>query len=283
MKKTLAFLVVTLLFLVSVGFTGLPSSVHAYSGNDTVFADRGGIFIQSFSEKIEYDTKNVDDKYLVKLGGTNPTGMPAYLDSYTNATCGIIGGSNIIGGYNKIHTGLIPGFNSVGTVFGSPVWAPTGAPGGAIDTLQGDLYTRMSATPSGVTMVNYNSGMVSYFNSKSYTLTNTSMFSSGTLNLAALKAQIDQDKYATVFMAGFNIVSLLSQTGYDTQCLEEYGGAHIMSVFGYRTVKYYKNGSSSPFRTDNYLEVCTGFSADRALLYLNNYTTINNIYVHTVS
>lgn len=273
MKKILTSAMCLMLVLVS-SIIASPSALQRVQA-DAIYAAPGGDIIQSFTQYVYYDTK-VEEKYLVDQNNP-PAGMPAYGNYYS---CAITAGSNVIGGYNKKHTNLIPGFNSTGTVFSMPVWNGAGNTT-AIYDLQGILYPLMNATSAGVTIPNYLNGMNSYVSSKGYTFTSTSLMSGGVLNVVALEEAFEANKYITVFMSGFNIVSMITQTGYDKIALTEYGGAHAMSAFGYRKITYRLNNVD--FRQDYYLEVCTGFSGDKALLYLGNYVTLDAAYTTHIS
>ena len=287
MKKKIGFAVVAmftlgaaLLFALTSGL-GTAVTVHASSRNSEVLfgpvQTRGGTLIQSFTRQTPWHTRE-SQQHIVSVSGSNPIGMPTFP---SNFTCGIVSALQIVAGYNKVHTSLIPGFNSIAYVWNQPRWA--GVPTPALQAVEVEIFNRMGGNPQGVTHAQYINGLNSLAQNRGRTFTNVNMMSGNQLNFPAIQAQLRQNRYATVFMAGsFNVAGITVQNGFDFFSLEEYAGNHIMAVFGYRVITY-RNASGQITRVKRFLEVATGFSGNRALLYLDNYLTISGANITHIS
>jgi len=260
------------LFSMGAGFANNQNRSETTFGPSML---RGGHFIQEFTVHTHWHTQEID-RHIVSLSGANPIGMP---NNGANYTCGIIAGSNIIKGYNKIFPGLIPGFNSVATVLGRPGWANGMSP--TFRNFQSDLAIAMGGNPQGVTLNQYFNGINTMVQNRGRTFHNQTMMNGNQLNLQNLKSQLRQNRYATVFMTGFNVASISGNPGVDRFDLREYGGNHIMAVFGYRTITY-RDASGAIIRVKNFLEVVTGFGGT-GLLYLNNHLTIYDLHMTFIS
>jgi hypothetical protein len=215
----------------------------------------------------------------VQLPGA-PSGMPAFNQNDDAITCGMIAGSNIIAGYDAVHTNLIPSYTPFTNTLGILRWKNCDA---TIYALQDDLLIRMNGVPYvGVTIPNYLNGLNSYAVSRGRTFTSTSMMSGSTINLSNLMTQINQNRYATIFMNTFTLNAIGVANGVDTITIEEYGGSHAMSVFGYRIIQYFTNGTLT--HTRHYLEVSTGFSSPRSLVRINGgFGTVDAIHITHIS
>ena len=287
MKKKVCFTAVAmftlgaaLLFALTSGL-GSAVTVHASSSNsEVVFGPvqtRGGTLIQSFTRQTTWHTRQ-SQQHIVSVSGSNPIGMPTFP---SNFTCGIVGALQIVAGYNKVHPNLIPGHTAIGYVWGQPRWALNITP--ALQAVEVEIFNRMGGNPQGVTHAQYISGLNSLAQSRSLSFTNVNMMSGGQLNFPAIQAQLRQNRYATVFMAGsFNVASITPQNGFDIFNLEQYAGNHIMAVFGYRVMTY-RNAAGQTTRIKRFLEVATGFSGGTALLYLDNYLTISGANITHIS
>jgi len=236
---------------------------------------RGGGYIQGFLTHTYFHTMQ-QQRHIVRFcNETTPIGMPVF---NTGISCGVIGGMHIIGGYNAVHPELIPGFNSVRMIVGFPAWNSSAST--YRTAVANELHQRMGGG-QGVTLNQYIGGMNSLAQNRGRTFHNQSMMVGGSLNLPALKAQLRQNRYATIFMLNtFNISSVSTESGRgrDRFSLEEWGGNHIMAVFGYQT-RIYRDIYGDIIRTKNFLEVATGFGVSRGLLYLNDFVTIYNVHI----
>ncbi|MCL2229262.1 MAG: hypothetical protein FWC00_05565 [Firmicutes bacterium] len=270
MKKCIATLAIICTALLSAG-AGLPSSQ-----NEVIFGPsmaRGGNFIQSFTISTYFHTREVQE-HIVALTPT-PTRLPNHL---TGRTCGITAGANLMVAFNKVFP-LIPNYSSTRLVAGRPAWSGT-APV-AYQTFIQDLSIAMNETAQGVSMNQYHNGMRYIAERGGRTFNNQSMMVGSQLNLQALKAQLRQNRHASVFMTGFNIAGVNHEGHRDRFWLEQYGGNHIMAVYGYRT-KIYRDAQGQIIRTKNFLRVATGFGG-LGLVYLNNYLTIYDLHTAWVS
>lgn len=271
MKKFLGSLfafIIALNFFV-VGFANNPTIIYAQS-EETVYA-RGGDKINSFSETINYSTR-VNEYHV------NWPALPGYFSNYT---CGITGGVNLIAWYNRLYP-LIPNHLAGIEFMGEWVWNGQTQ---QISDLFPTLYTAMNASAQGVTMSGYLNGLKSYTIGKGKTFTQTShRNSNGTLNNSYMTA-VEDGKLLTLFVDGFNFTQgPAGYSGYDIVTVEEYSGAHILVVYGYYNVSYYNSSSNIPFRQDKYLLVHTGFGALLSWIKLNGYhITIDQLYTTHIS
>jgi len=246
---------------------------EAIFGPPEMAARGGGGIIRSFDTHTHFHTRE-QQQHIVRLSPAVPTGMPIYSPRHS---CGVTGGMHIIGGHNALHTNFIPGFNSTVTVAGiATIWNSSPSP--ARTAVENELHQRMGGG-QGLTRAQYFNGMTSFAQSRGRAFQRQSMMSGNNLNLQNLKAQLRQNRYATIFMVNsFNVSRIMSESGRDRFLLEEWGANHIMAVFGYRTITY-RNASGQIIRTKNFLEVITGVGTQRGLLYLNGFGTISNVYM----
>jgi len=287
MKKKIGFSIVAM-FAIGAALLFALTSVdrrsmvaHASSNGDIVFGPvqtRGGTLIQRFTQHTPWHTREIQ-RHIVSLRDTPPEGMPTFP---SNFSCGIISALQIVAGYNMLHPTLVPGFNSVGHVWGVPrAWAGETP---ALRTVEMEIFNRMGGNPQGVTHAQYINGLNSLAQNRGRTFTNINMMSGNQLNFPAIQAQLRQNRYATIFMVNsFNVASVgILENGIDMFSLEEYTGNHIMAVFGYRTI-IYRNAQGHVTRFKRFLEVATGFSGGTALLYLDNHLTISGANVTHIS
>ena len=270
MKKRISIFALAFIFLI-VGVAGCIGPVTS-AVKDSVYAERGGSLVASYTETVNYAYKN-QTVYMTdpKLPSYNPDGY----------TCGIVAASNIIGWYHKQYSGLIPGHVAGGIVpiIGTWYWTPQNA---YIYTLASDLSTAMSETVNGVTMSNYLSGFSSYVAGKGRTATVTNLMSGGTLNYSSAKTALEAGKIISIFLNGYSLGGILQGTGVDTLPIEEYAGLHIMAVYGYVEVDYF-NAQNVNFRSDKYFLVHTGFGGLHGFLMLNSHTTVDGTYITHIS
>lgn len=233
---------------------------------------RGGSKIQTIQERIDYSVRDVDSYSL------NPT-VPGY-DS--GISCGPTAGGVAIAWYNKTLPNLIPGLGSPGTIFLNQwIWTTNGTP--AIMSMFNQLAVDMDANSEGVTKQGYLDGLEIYVERCGYTFEyENTMGSNGMLN-DKYKAALQNGKLLSIFMNGFNISNGLGvYSGYDTINMDEYSGMHIMTAYGYYEVEY-MNAEGIIFRKDTYLLANSGLSGQLKWVRLNNYATILDCYIISIS
>ncbi|MCL2229394.1 MAG: hypothetical protein FWC00_06265 [Firmicutes bacterium] len=269
-KKPFAIAVVACASLLSIG-AGIPD-------REVIFGPslaRGGGILHHYSTFTYYHTREVH-QHIVSLTGQNPIGMPNHL---TGHTCGINAGICIIGAYNKIFPELMPRFNAVRYFMGNPRWAGGNTP--EFRSYATELFNAMGGNPMGTTTSQWFGGMNQMVNRAGRSFTTQSMMQGGQLNLNALKDQIQQNRYAAIFMNGlFNTADLVPQSQYsrDRISITIRGGNHIMPVYGFKTITY-RDAQGQIIRVKNLLYVVPGIGPPRALLYLNNYISIYNTHI----
>ena len=147
MKKLLGFACALLFGCIGIALTISPAMALA----ETSYFERGGTFIQSYTTRIDYDSRKVTGYSLF------PT-PPGYQSSYT---CGITAGGIIIAYYNKDNPDLIPGHSAGGYtgLGGGWSWATADS---CIGNMFSDLNDLMAMPSGGVTISSYLNGMEGY-------------------------------------------------------------------------------------------------------------------------
>ncbi|MCL2751812.1 MAG: hypothetical protein FWE62_03550 [Firmicutes bacterium] len=230
----------------------------------TTYAE-GGTYVGVVSETIYYHDKK-ESSYM-----WNPQ-LPGYS---SGLTCGIVAGGNIVAWYNgtSLYGELIP-YHTPGFYFmGVFLWSTSNAYTAAMFS---QLYTDMGATAAGVTISGYLNGMSTYAARRGKAFSGTSAVGTGGALLDPdYKDEIKKNgKLMTIFLDGFligSITALVSykNSGYDTFGMEEYTGAHVMAVYGYKEINYL-DVNGNVFRQDIYLIVHTGFGGDLGMTRITN-------------
>lgn len=202
-------------------------------------------------------------------------------DSTKTNLCAAVSGANVCGYYDRWSTELIPNYTPGGMMGSAYVYFPQ-MNRVAIQDCINDLYVamRINVDAPGTTMVECKNGLESYAGSKGYKTTYDSILQgSKSVNLAQLKQAINNNKIAMIFCRQYNMVYSIGQ--YDGYAeFEKYTNdvGHIMAVYGYKTLAYYRNGSI--FRTDTFLCVATGYDTKgTALVKLNDYIDMEDALI----
>ena len=127
--------------------------------------------------------------------------------------------------------------------------------------------------------------MNAYVDSTKYTLSPSSMYqNSKTVNLGSLKTAIEKNRVGVLFLKNYNFVTdIIDLKEYKIISVGKinYSEAHIMMVYGYKKISYYKNGSN--FRTDTFLHVSSGTKdATKGYILMNQDLTIVDAVVYAV-
>lgn len=242
------------------------NAVYAFAAeNKSRYFERGGEFLGLFSETINYASKQ--ESMFVQ----NP-GLPGYGSSLG---CGIVAGGNIVAWYNKQYPQLIPGHTAGQYFWGNWMWSSANAYTSAMNT---QLAADMGAVNNGVTINGYLGGLNTYATGKGRSFTSANMMAGGgignVLNLG-YKSALENGQLMTIFLDTFNVLDTTSvdsfeNQGYDIVSMEEYSGAHIMAVYGYREISYL-NAQHQVFRQDIYLFVHTGFGGTLGMTRITNF------------
>ena len=219
------------------GYNGEGASVNA---DETIICD--------------YSTVIEDVKHL---------SAPSYgnTDSSRTNTCAPVTGSNVCGFYDRWYTNLIPNYQT-GIERGTS-YAYFSLIGTAIQTCIGELYSLMGTNVGGdgTSQSGFESGLSQYVNNKGYSITYQAFKTSSTsVNLETLKQAINSNKVAVMGFTNYNIITAIGDNGTSVDLYKtNYNVGHMMMVYGYKTVAYYKDGAN--FRTDTYLYISSGFDS----------------------
>ncbi len=210
----------------------------------------GGILDHSVTRTITYSSRVYGDHYEI------PCNMPSYVSSAASS-CVVSAGGKAIVYYDRFWDNLVPNYHC--TMFGSIV--KYGQQTQAVTDMFDELYERMGTDSEGTTVTGFKNGMNSYISSKGYTPNLQRMTGSyRNIDYEALKAHINQDKVAVIFLNGYNVVSKTAVpgeiTGTDNITYNRYSGLHAMIVSGYKEYYYY-DAQGALIQRDTYLSVMT--------------------------
>lgn len=270
MKKITSF--VLTLFMLLGGTFGLilPSVKASAESENKQYMVPGGKLIGSVNENIYYSS-------LEEASYVNPYNMPDYTYGYS---CGVTAGVNLIAWYNRPKPVLIPNHSAGYTLFGMWIWTGQNA---TINNLFPVVSTLMNETSNGVTIQGYLNGLNSYAAGKNLTFNSSSLMNNGVLS-QSYKTELSSGKILSIFLDGFNVTygPSLEPGGYHHLILEQYAGAHIMTVYGWYEITY-KNAQNVAVRKDSYLYVGTGLNPSNALLLINSHCTVDAVYTTHIS
>lgn len=214
---------------------------------------------------------------------------PSYgnTDNTMHNVCGPMAGTNIVGYYDRWNENLIPNFFP-GMINGNYYEYFPDLDFPAIKDTIRSMYTIMDTNVSGpgTTQSDFQNGLTAYANNRGYSLSYSSFYNNATtVNLNTLATAIAANKVGVIFCNTFNYVYSICEDslGKETMITKiNSTAAHIMMVYGYRTITYYRNGVN--FQTDTYLQVSSGFStADIGYVQMNDYLGIMDALIVNVS
>jgi len=249
------------LFFIPIG------AVSSQAATITRYQIPGGTPIGNTSEFIYYDDIEIDSFFL------NPS-MPVY----GAINCGVMSGVNTIAWYNKELTNLIPGHTAGRYIGSSWSWTKRNQ---AIEDLCDEMDTLMGGGgSSGVTIIGYLGGMISYAGGKGYNIGMTNVRASNNSLSSSFKTAIQAGGLVALFLDTFNLtgsVGVLHYNGYDYIDLTHYAGCHVMTAFGYKEISYLDEYGVT-FRQDMYARVQTG-TGDIGWIRINDYCTLDAAWV----
>lgn len=264
----------------------LSAGTH-YCEDDILFSENGitpyGIGITTVDDQvIQYDYKQIIDDHTVWTA-------PSYgnTDNTMSNLCGPMAGTNIMGFYDRYYPNLIANFNPGMINSGRYQYFPN-LKFPAVKATTRSLYTAMgtNTVELGTSQRDFQSGLNSYVNGSGYNISYSSFYqNTKTVNLNILAAAISNNKVGVIFCNTFNYVYSISDapSGIETTVNKNNStAAHIMMVYGYQTIAYYKNGVN--FLTDTYLQVSSGFStADQGYIEMDDYLKIEDALIINIS
>ena len=219
------------------------------------------------TETINYTYK--DDS----VQNTTDGNVPRYMavDGLTDA-CGAVAGAIAVGYYDKYAPNLIEGWTShfaTGKYRAQDrVYVPA---------VIHELYTKMGTASGGVTENGFLNGLRQYAAERNYTATFTKVGTSNSLNFAACKDAIDNNKIIALLADAGNVYSMACNTNVDYVETMNIPSPHIMIAYGYMQVNYYN--VHGLFRTDTYLRAFVTSQTQKALYYKITPHNLTSAYV----
>lgn len=269
------------LFIVAVCVLSVPISLttvraHAQEEGQARYAMdyEGGNRLDTAYRTVEYSSRVVDSY-------ANPRKAPEWGASGKANSCVVDAGGNGIIYYDVFFDDLIPDYKH------TYVWGvfTYGTCNDAVDAMFDSLYDLMGTTSAGTTVDGFKSGMTSYVSGRGHNAILTKATGSyHNLNLDYLKAQLDQDRMAVMFLSDFAIVSFSQLQNYEEEKYDQiayyrYSGHHAVLVYGYHDIYYYDDNNNL-IGQDTYLFASTGYTlVELSFIYVNDYGNIDDIYI----
>lgn len=191
------------------------------------------------------------------------TQAPSYgvTDSSIDNYCAPATGTNVIGYYDRYYPNLIPNFEP-GMMNGDDYWYFPDMNFAPVVQVFEDLYDLMHTNVggAGTTGEEFKDGLREYVQEHGYNLNYGSFYkNSKTVNLTILQNMVANHKVGVLMCGKYDFVyAIVNGEGYTFISKVNYTRAHMLMVYGYYTVDYYKDGEV--FRTDTYLQVSSGFN-----------------------
>lgn len=228
------------------------------------------------------------DSYTIRENNVHVS-APSYSGLALEQTniCAPVAGLNVVVYYDHYYPNLVPNFEpgmiSGGyfTYFPDIGWDQTDA---AVWELHDLMKTNQGAP--GTADSDFKNGLVDYFENHGYNMSYSGFYSSQTnVNLSVLDTALNQDKVALILCSQYNFVysiNHLNDGGTDYIVKRNSNVGHIMMVYGYQIIDYYKDGSL--FQSDTYLYVSSGYgSGIQGFIKMNDHLKINEALIVNVS
>ena len=265
MKKLFTKALVLLLLVISA-FFGLEKNISIEDYQEQAYQGEG--IITFSTEKIEYSRKTESTSSIY-------FDFPMYECLTLPNNCAPVGGSIALGYYDEYYPNLIPNYEAVYYYKGEKYYKIISP---EVDTLIAELYERMGTNQgvSGTTYEGFKTGLQSYINTQGYTVSYSSLMSSGKLNLNNVYSSLNAGKPEVLFMTSIRYVYRLhfyEYSGYDYIGVQTANAGHVSVAYGKREIKYYRNETKkvwspiwyNPFRFINVTEE-VNFRTNRYLM-----------------
>ena len=275
-KRAFGLVIVFALMICGLMGAAVPAfQAHAAESESvTHYKMQDEICLGTSTENIYYSYRTIEE-YTI-----NPK-LPAYISALG---CGNAAGINIVAWYSRNLTNLIPGFNAGQNFLGTWLWSMSN---NYTTTMSNQLYTDMGAFQNGaqhlVSINGYLNGLNAYSTRQGYNFTKSKVKGSGGALLnPSYKTALQNGQLMTIFTNGFNMnAKVTSYSGYDHVTMEEYAGAHIMAVYGYKEYSYY-NVQNQLIQKDIYLMMYTGWGTQLSMIKLTS-CTLDDAYITHIS
>ncbi len=201
--------------------------------------------------------------------------------------CGAMAGRNVVVFYDRWLTNLVPGYDP-GMVSASGIYRyfpDMDLP--ATDAVMASLYDLMHiGQVGGTTSQNFKNGLISYASEKGYDVSYSSFYSNSVaVNLSQLTTAINQNKIGVVMCSQYNFIYNIVQyeeQGFTHISKFQSTTAHMMMVYGYKTIAFYQNDTHVCTKT--FLRVCSGFEdGEFGYMEMNDFATINEAVIVSMS
>ncbi len=275
--------------------TSSPSQEMEYVDNtvycdDPVYSETtdGELSFQGQGEHtvVSY-TIECDEMVILESAGGYSVPSFGYSNPEWSNACGPVAGLNIVTFYDRFFPNLLPDFEpgmvaSTGLYRYYPDLSMT-----ATETALESLYDLMDvANVGGTTAANFQSGLTSFVQNAGYSISYSSMHqNSATVNLSTLTNAVNQNKVGLVMCSQYNFVYSMQMGGDGTYASVgkiHSSVGHMMMVYGYKTVGFYKDGDLVTTKT--FLNVCSGYSTcEKGYMELNDSAVINNALVVSIT
>lgn len=282
-KLFAALLWIVAILLVAISGIGLAdaraSAAESYFCDDGIFAGEGESVRDNYT--IQYDSYVQNNKYRVLKA---PSYSPYNDGSMTNF-CSAIAGMNVVGFYDRYYPNLIPNYEPGITTNSGYFYLPyLGAQ--ELKTLIIDLYSymRVNVDGPGATEADFKNGLSRYVQEQKHSVSYTSFYKSSTnVNLTKMQQMVAQNKVAVLFLNRYNFVyNIYTYDDHSDVYKINSNSGHMMMVYGYFTVDYYKNGSK--FLSETYLEASSCFSTgDQGYIKMDDYLQIQDALIINIS
>ena len=278
----LTFALCALLSFVVLGGFGLTAKAAV---GDTVYCD--DIF-EGTGIEIPATYSIYCDDYKISDSAAHPY-APSFgkNNSVIKNACGPLTGMNIVTFYDRWYTNLVPNYtpgyiNSAGDYEYLPDMAFAATENSILS-----LYSLMKTEELGGTIsANFKSGLIKYVEDAGYSVSSSSFYGhSLTVNLSKLKTAIGQNKVGILMLRKFNFVysvqNIQSESRIQVTKINMDAG-HMMMVYGYMTLDFYKNGNI--IRTETFLNVTSSDgSGNSGYIQVNDYLEIEEALIYTIS
>lgn len=261
---------------------------EAATANDTFYcADGDDDFIYGGQGEIADSSYEIEHDYYEIVEDVCYYSAPSFgnLDDSMTNTCAPAAGTNVVVFYDRWYENLIPDYTP-GIPFDQGYYYYMDMAKPETTNVLKTLYELMDTNvgSGGTSESQFLNGLSEYVDNAGYDLSYTSFYDgSKTVDLDALKNAIDQNKVGVVFCSRYNFVYGIRHDENKTIVAKEDANiGHMMMVYGYQTIAYYKDDIN--FRTDTFLHVSSGYSgADQGYLELNSYLNIEDALIMTIS
>ncbi len=254
--------------------------------DDTVYGTEDVFFGGGASVDADY---YIDCDQMVVLADVSHPDAPSFGNSNSSMqnVCGPMAGTNIVVFYDRYYPNLIPNYDP-GMTFSNGAYRYFPDLGETVtDNVKVSLYNLMQVPQvGGTTSANFKSGLRSYVEGKGYTYSHSSMYQSATnINLTTFANAINQGKVGMLMCSTYNFVYSINMSeanGYALVGKVNSPNAHMMMIYGYKTIGFYRQGSLVCTKT--FLYACSGYgSCDMGYMEVNSYSTINEALIISVT